>query len=147
VADVIAWLAFLMSGVSLGWQIKTWKAGGPVVVVTAAVTSVAGRDEDAVICVTVRNDGRAAVEVDGCTVALGLPINEGATYEMPMAPSGKRRLEGQSSFPDYRLHIQALVSAFDAVNLRDYGFHAAAHLATGVVVYSTEPIPLSRFLT
>lgn len=145
-AEVISLVALLMSGVSLAWQIKTWRSGGHVVVVTAHNSYTVGHPEDAVICVTVRNDGRAAVEVDGCFIALGQPQGQRPSVMVPLAPTGKRRLEAHSSLADYRIPVRTFLSMVDAVNLREYGIHAAAQLATNVMVLSADPISLERFL-
>jgi|tagenome__1003787_1003787.scaffolds.fasta_scaffold20717804_1 hypothetical protein len=139
-ALVLALLALVVSVLSLGWQVVTWRAGGPRIVVTPSAFHLAGHPEDAEILVVVANKGRAPVEVDGCYVALGAASNNVSTYEVPLAPEGKRRLDSMSSLV-YQIPAKAVRDVFDAESYRDFWVHGVARLSTGGTVFSNKPVP------
>lgn len=95
---VLAILAFLLSCVSLTWQIVSWRRSGPRVVVNAS-QSFPVYDHglgDQMVAVTARNKGRAATTVMGWSLEFPNGDNLIMQRQLPWTPSLPHRLEAHS---------------------------------------------------
>jgi hypothetical protein len=75
---MVAWIAFAVSCLSLGWQIVSWFNSGPRIVVKSVEELIFGEPDHRRIAVVVMNVGRAATTVQTVGVAPPGAIEGGA---------------------------------------------------------------------
>ncbi|MER6663225.1 hypothetical protein ABT256_01650 [Amycolatopsis japonica] len=107
---VVAWLALVVSGLSLGWQVFSWRRSGARLHVWGEALEFG---EDAYVKVHVINKGRYAVTVKGAgyryltprRLARAVPL-----YRVSSAVTPPRRLEGHEE-----LEVRVPLAAIDSV--------------------------------
>jgi hypothetical protein len=147
VTSVVAWIGALTGIAALLWQVATWRRSAHNVKVSYTQSWVAysnGNLSEALVCVSARNIGAAAVTVTQWGISMG-SNGENLTVLSPIPNSTPlpHRLESGSE-------MSLFLRAVDLLNTRDerrvplQQMRGWVGLATGKKVYGKSGVPVSE---
>lgn len=142
-ALVVAILSFVVAGLSLAWNIVSWRRSGPQVEVVTSTSAVTRDQDEYRVSVLVRNTGRTPIDI----------VDAGVQYEgseMWSSAADEELLVDEQTFPLTLLGHSAVhchVFAYSLVHpvvdqSRTDRVAPYVTLATGRTLWS-EPVPIS----